>query len=282
MGDDSIAIAMRGIEHSLKWAFRKHAGGNPLRPSSIGKPDRQLWYAAHDTASEPLLPHTQIKFLIGNILEHVLLALCDHAGHEVTHQQAKVTLFGNERDDDGIPLNTTTGSIDARIDGELVDAKSTSVFGFKKFKAGKLHEDDPFGYYPQLVAYGQGRAEDKTDAPIGGWLAIDKQNGHITFLRADPEHIPDMRETLDHKAAVIVQEEVPERCYPLEPEGQSGNMKLGINCSYCQYKMTCYDDANDGRGLRAFSYYKGPVFFAKVVKEPNVPEIPLGEQDAES
>ncbi|MCH7925728.1 MAG: hypothetical protein IIC51_09360, partial [Planctomycetes bacterium] len=47
-------------------------------------------------------------------------------------------------------------------------------------------------------------------------------------------------------------------------------MKLPIGCSYCPFKQDCYSDANDGKGLRTFLYFRGPTDFAVVKKEPNV------------
>ena len=63
------------------------------------------------------------------------------------------------------------------------------------------------------------------------------------------------------------QEEPPEHCVPLVPEGTSGNMKLDIKCSYCPYKKACYPD------MRTFLYSRGPVHLAVVKKEPKVQEI---------
>jgi hypothetical protein len=40
-----------------------------------------------------------------------------------------------------------------------------------------LAEDDPFGYVAQLKAYAHSEGDDKY-----GWLAIDKQNGHLVTL----------------------------------------------------------------------------------------------------
>ena len=44
-------------------------------------------------------------------------------------------------------------SMDCKIDGVLTDVKSTSSFGFKKFKEATLAFDDPFGYIDQIKAY---------------------------------------------------------------------------------------------------------------------------------
>jgi hypothetical protein len=54
----------------------------------------------------------------------------------------------------------------------------------------------------------------------------------------------------------------PARTFEPIPEGKSGNMKLGLNCSYCGYKTHCHP------GLRTFAYARGPVFLTDVIREP--------------
>ena len=45
------------------------------------------------------------------------------------------------------------------------------------------------------------------------------------------------------------------------------------NCNYCDYRVDCWKDANDGRGLRTFKYANGYKYFTKIVNEPKVEEI---------
>ena len=56
----------------------------------------------------------------------------------------------------------------------------------------------------------------------------------------------------------------PSRGFKPEADGKSGNMKLGVNCSYCDFKEKCHP------GLRTFMYYKGTVFLTKVERVPDV------------
>ena len=66
-----------------------------LRMSQVGKPLRQLWYDLKEyPVNEKPLPHNQIKFLYGNILEELLLFLARAAGHTVEEEQKKVELDG--------------------------------------------------------------------------------------------------------------------------------------------------------------------------------------------
>ena len=75
-------------------------------------------------------------------------------------------------------LEGIKGSMDCKIDGILCDVKSTSTYGFKKFKENRLEYDDPFGYIDQLSGYGQAEGADEAM-----FLAMDKQNGHLTTTK---------------------------------------------------------------------------------------------------
>lgn len=55
-------------------------------------------------------------------------------------------------------------------------------------------------------------------------------------------------------------------------DGAYGNRKLGVECSYCPFKVDCWQDVNDGSGLRKFIYSSGPRWLTVVKKEPNVME----------
>jgi hypothetical protein len=230
-----------------------------LRMSNLGKPDRQLWYEKHlRGSSEPLGASQKIKFLFGDILEHLLLFLSKEAGHEVTHEQEKI-------DVDGI-----AGSMDAVIDGVVVDTKSASSIAFRKFKEGRLTEDDPFGYMEQLAGYSAGVGERD-----GAFLVIDKTLGHICLDEHPKEELQALkiRERINHMRDVLDQPEPPERCYAPVPKDKSGNLALAIGCAYCPFKHECWKDANDGIGLRTFLYSQGPVHLVHVEQEPKVMEV---------
>ncbi len=226
----------------------------PLRFSALGKPDRQMWYDTHpDGTKEEMSGKTYYKFLYGAIIEELLLLLAKEAGHSVTDTQAKVEVDG------------VTGSIDAIVDGVVVDVKSASPYGYKKFEYGTVTEDDPFGYVAQLSGY----ANVLTPGKSAAWLAMDKVSGDIcvSVLPSKVVEAHPPAERITHLKKVIESEEPPERCYQPVPDGASGNLKLGTGCSYCSRKFRCYP------GLRVFAYSGGPRFLAKVAKEPNVPEI---------
>ena len=228
-----------------------------LRLSAIGKPARQLWYDKNDTKEvEPLASNVRIKFLYGHLLEDLLILLSRIAGHEVTELQKEVS------------VNGIKGHQDCMIDGVLVDCKSASGRSFEKFSNNKLHTDDPFGYIAQISAYAEGNGVDEA-----AFLVIDKQHGNICLTNVHSLEMINAKERIDYLKGVMDKNTPPDRCYSDVPDGISGNHKLAIGCLYCSHKRTCWSDANQGQGLRAFNYAKGLRFLTKVGKVPNVEEV---------
>ena len=66
----------------------------------------------------------------------------------------------------------------------------------------------------------------------------------------------------------MVKGKIPEDRIPPIPQSKtSPNMKLSMQCSYCDFKKKCWTN------LRTFVYKTGPVFLTHVEYEPNVPEV---------
>jgi hypothetical protein len=222
-----------------------------LRVSNLGTLcNRKLWYSINQPGKAiPLSAPTRLKFLFGTILEELLLFLAKVAGHTVEDEQGEVDVHG------------VKGHIDGIIDGELVDAKSASSMSFRKFRDHTLSFDDSFGYLTQLGAYGS-----RTGVGRNHFLAIDKQHGSIALDSYDKDE-RDWEKYVADKRAAVTSKEPPPRAYTDEPDGKSGNRKLGVGCSYCDFKAECW------QGLRAFSYSGRPRFLTRVVREPDVPEL---------
>lgn len=237
----------------LKASSRREGGA--IRFSALGKPDRQVWFDSRPESEvdEPLLPKTYLKFLYGDVIEQLYLYLAKEAGHEVKDEQREIEVDG------------VKGHIDAIIDGTVVDLKSASSFGYKKFEAGTVEQDDPFGYVAQLAGY----ASELTPGEDAAWWAVDKSSGDncITTLSKTTIKYHNPKERIEHLKEVLKSEEPPELCYEPVPDGKSGNLKLPTPCSYCKYKYRCHPDA------RLFLYSSGPRYLTKVAKEPNVPEV---------
>jgi len=217
-----------------------------LRMSNIGKPcSRSLWYDINgDDQAEGFSPQTRLKFMIGDIVEALLIYLAKEAGHHVSNQQAEVEV-------DGIK-----GHIDCFIDDELVDIKSASSYSMRKFKNGTLPDDDPFGYISQISGYGNALGKDR-----GTFLAFDKSSGELAIYTHSQLENTEMK--IEQIKKDVELPEPPKRHFETEKDRTTGKDKLGINCSYCSHKMTCW--ASEGLHTKVRS--GRPIFF-------------VGEEDA--
>lgn len=230
-----------------------------IRLSSVGQCIRKQWYQAKGYEGEKIQPATKIKFIFGDLIEALVLCLAKMAGHDVRGEQ------------DEVEINGVKGHRDAVIDGYTVDVKSASKYGFRKFAEGTVRDDDAFGYTEQLASYVEGASDIERDAAFN--LAVAKELGTLALYRLDKANMPDVRNRVDMVVTACNSSTPPERPYSAEADGKSGNEKLGIACSYCPFKHKCWEDANDGAGIRTFIYSTGPRYLTKVVREPDVQEV---------
>jgi len=260
VNEESLKNMGEAIASSVKLALlkseRKPRG--TLRTSNIGKPcNRQLYYEVNSPEEkEPLPPQARMKFLFGHILEEVMLFLCEEAGHSVEGRQDEIDIVGIK------------GHRDAVIDGVVVDVKSASTYSFKKFEEHNLEQDDPFGYMDQIQSYLHAGQEDDlvTDKERCAFLVVDKTLGNIC-LDVYPRRPFPIEKLYEYKKDMVAREDPPRRGFDPVPDGKSGNMKLPMACSYCDFKNLCHPN------LRTFLYARGPVFLTTVKKEPDVSEV---------
>ena len=250
--------------HNVMKSLQKYLGKREEREpalymSSIGrKCKRQLWYMMNKPeVGEKLRPATYLKFFFGDFYEELLLLFAKTAGHTVTGEQ------------DSLVVNDLRGRRDAVIDGRLVDIKSASSRSFDKFEdIDQLRDNDPFGYLPQLDLYLHASKEDPLveDKDCASFFAVDKQMGKLTLAtvpKRDVDYEVEIQEIKDQMAL----EEPPERPFMPIADGKSGNYKLPVNCSYCDFKQECWP------GLRTFIYSNGPRYLTTVERIPDVTEV---------
>ena len=243
--------------HIKEFLYQQPRDRTGLRLSSIGKPDRKLWYDINTPLKEETLtPATRIKFLYGYILEELLLLCASISGHKVSDQQKEVEVEG------------VLGHQDSMIDDVLVDCKSASGYSFKKFKDKTLAEDDPFGYIAQISAYAHANNVDKA-----AFLVIDKSTGEICLSPVHSMEMINVETRVKHLKKMVKGNDIPARCYSPIADGKSGNLKLPVGCVYCGHKRDCWSDSNNGKGLRVFKYARGKRFLTEVRKEPDVEEV---------
>lgn len=254
--DEVGSLVREAVENILREGQRE--GAAHLRLSSIGKPDRQIWYGVQGEEGESINGQTKIKFLMGHVLEALLICLTKASGHKVEEAQDTVEVEG------------VLGHQDCVIDDVLVDIKSASSFAFKKFKDGRLSEDDPFGYIAQISAYAT-----KNNRKEAAFFAIDKNSSELCILPIHDMEMIDAPARVRHLKGVVKEGQAPARCYSDAKDGESGNRKLAIGCVFCPYKKKCWADANNGSGLRAFKYSNGVRYLTQVAKTPQVEELEL-------
>lgn len=247
----------QSLARQLREGTKRREAGGGLRMSQIGKPDRQLWYDYRGvTEPRPIDGQTKLKFMFGDILEALLILVTELSGHEVSDEQGEVE------------INGVKGHKDCRIDGVLTDIKSASPYAFKKFKEGTLHTDDPFGYIAQISGYAEA-GKDKAAA----FFAIDKSSAELALMDVESVHMISASDRINKVKSFLQSETPPERCYPDEPDGKSGNRKLAVGCIFCPFNEECWKDANGGAGLRKFQYSNGVRYLTQVAKAPDVPEV---------
>ncbi len=229
--------------------------------SSIGQPcARRLWYQTNLKATTSHSASTSFKFLYGDVIEDLVLALAKAAGHSVEGQQDELVIEGIK------------GHRDAVIDGVTVDVKSASSYSFEKFKKGLSESDDSFGYLTQLPSYVKAAENDPlvTDKEGGAFLVVDKVDGRICLDYhnfKEEGSLDEVEKFFKHRIDMSSKTTPPSRGFNPQPEGKSGNMALGFNCSFCEFKEVCHP------GLRKFNYKPRPKYLTKVVREPKVEEI---------
>jgi len=238
------------VQNRLKEAGKKNRGGY-LRLSSIGAPKCQQWHNVKGYTPLPLDADTKIKFLMGDIIEELLLFLVKEAGYDVAGGQDEVEVSGIK------------GHIDATINGYLVDVKSASPYGFTKFKEGFTLETDSFNYIHQLSSYNYALGLDGQSAY---WLAMDKSSGELVLRELDElEMVGDIEGAVEEVKDAVQQDVCPDKVEPV-PVGKAGNMKLGTKCRYCVFRWDCRPD------MREFLYKNGSSYLTTVVSTPKVDE----------
>lgn len=254
----SLKVFQEDLSKVLNRQFAEKGPRHELSMSMLGtKCLRQLQYRTDPTVKgEEFPPEVRMKFMYGDLIEAFILLLAREAGHTVEGEQ------------DELSINGILGHRDAVVDGMVVDVKSASTRAFSKFKAHLVPEQDNFGYIDQLGAYLYASQHD----PIvhikdrAGFLVVDKQFGHIcldihTFVR-----VPDYGVIVNDIQATLRSPVRANRGFFDEPDGKSGNRKLGTQCAYCAYKVQCWP------GLRTYIYSDGPRFLTRVEREPQVVE----------
>jgi hypothetical protein len=180
-----------------------------------------------------------IRMMIGDAVEVYVTAILKLANANITGGKDIVSF--------DIAGTTIKGESDIDIDGAVYDIKSASSWAFKnKWQEGyeALKKSDDFGYIGQLYGYSEGQGK-----KMGGWIVADKSSGEVVFVEATPTEAE--KKALQRKLEATVtrvQADAPfTRCFEAEDEyfyrKPTGNKRLPMSCSFCDYKAHCWPDA---------------------------------------
>lgn len=274
---ESLMEDRRGVDEYLIYAFGARMQemllnrlngpprGSHLGLSAVGTPcKKKLWHTINEPErGEPLTGKTLLNFLYGDVIEELYLFLAEAAGHKVTNRQEKVEV-------EGVP-----GSKDCHIDDVLIDIKSANGRSYEKFtKKDALEFDDPFGYKTQLQCYlaGSEDSSDLKDKEKAAFWAINKERGGscLYWIESAKGTGRDLKGEIRDTKVMLSKSTPPDRSFDAIPDGKSGNLRLGVQCSYCNHKSHCWD-------YRTFLYASGPKFLTKVAVTPKVAEVVNGE-----
>ena len=229
---------------ACKQAFIKHfieEREKKFRPrmSSIGKPLCQLQMEKMGAKTEIPPYNAKMRFIFGDLVEALAIAILKSSGIKVENIQKKVThAFDNEE---------INGTYDVKILDKIWDIKSASPYSFKyKFSEGfdAILKDDTFGYVSQGYLYAKADNKD-----FGGWIAIDKSSGEWAIVETpinDKEHFEKAVKQAEENTKALNSDAPFKRLYEDEEEyfnkKPTGNRILKKECSFCPYKKACWGD----------------------------------------
>lgn len=235
----TLKAAADDLIQALNRAFNKSPRQHDKTPgmSALGRPLCQLQLEKAGVEGIPLTPTEKMNFLVGDVVEVVLKAIL-RSVDELEFKDGEKSVLS-------LPSGDVFGASDCSTNGEVDDIKSASPWAFdNKFRDfTALSDGDSFGYIPQLVAYGESEGK-----KLGGWWAVNKANGEITYLPMDETKV-NPKEVLDKLEANLkaLKEDKPfEKCFTDEPETfrrkPTGNRILpkGSACYLCKFRYHCW------------------------------------------
>lgn len=259
LSDEVIEQIVQDVRTALVKQFSKRDSTFRLRMSNIGRDYCQLWFDKnHPEEAIPRSTSFVINMMIGDIVEAVFKGLLVQSGVTFSNGEEVVMDLG-----EGVSIN---GTPDLILDGKVDDIKSASPWSYtNKFKDGKtLAENDSFGYIAQLAGYAKAAG-----VQPGGWWVINKANGEFKYVASegiDVEEVAENTKALDAKLA----ENKFERCYePIEEtyrKKPTGNLVLGRECGWCDYRYKCWPGLQEIPSLVSQAEIKPMVAYVKIVQ----------------
>tara|TARA_R100001440_G_scaffold5549_2_gene11763 strand:+ start:2240 stop:3136 length:897 start_codon:yes stop_codon:yes gene_type:complete len=245
-----------------EWRLRMSGVGKPLCQQQLEK--KNIEYETEYNAI--------VKFLLGDLIEAMAIAILRGAGIELEKIQESVSL-----DIANIKLE---GTYDVKIDGKIWDIKSASPASFTN-KFGeyggfeRIKQEDTFGYVDQGLMYASG---DKSQ--FGGWIAINKVTGEFAVCEApdnQEEEIKESKKRISSNINKINKDAKFKKCFSDTKEiykvrtgkdkgieKETGNRILNTICGYCGYKKHCWPNAEMHPKITSRAKAKPVVWYSKL------------------
>ena len=235
MNKATINRVAKDVKDAMTRQFSGGKRGFKIRMSNIGRKKCQLWFDKNNPESKLSdSPFFLINMMLGDIVEAVFKGLL---------RAAKVKFEDSEHVELKTKAKKVEGTYDLVLNGKVDDIKSASAWAYdnKFIDFETLRSKDSFGYVAQLVGYAKAKG-----VPVGGWWAINKANGSFKYVSANGVDMESEYKKIEDTISYVENDEPFERCYePVEETyygKPSGNKKLGIECSFCNYREACWDN----------------------------------------
>ena len=259
LSDEVIEQIVQDVRQALVKQFGKRDDKFRLRMSNIGRDYCKLWFDKNEPKSAiPRSTNFVINMMIGDIVEAVFKGLLVQSGVSFSNGEDVSMDLG-----EGVVIN---GTPDLILDGKVDDIKSASPWSYtNKFKDfATLAESDSFGYVAQLGGYAKAAG-----VKPGGWWVINKATGEFKYVSAGDIDSEEVAENTRALAARLAENKF-ERCYePIEEtyrKKPTGNLILGKECGWCDYRYKCWPGLQEIPSLVSQAEEKPMVSYVKIVQ----------------
>jgi hypothetical protein len=259
LSDGVIEQIVQDVRQALVKQFAKRDDKFRLRMSNIGRDYCKLWYDKNEPENAiPRSTNFIINMMIGDIVEAIFKGLLVQSGVKFSNGEDVSMDLGA-----GVTIN---GTPDLIMDGKVDDIKSASPWSYtNKFKDFEtLAESDSFGYVAQLGGYAKAAG-----VKPGGWWVINKGTGEFKYVSAGDIDSEEVAENTRQLAARLAENKF-ERCYePIEEtyrKKPTGNLILGKECGWCDYRYKCWPGLQEMPSLVSQAEMKPMVAYVKIVQ----------------
>jgi len=269
MSEDTISTVCQDVATALhkQFASTTNRRGFSARPSNLGRPLCQLQMEKKGEKGVAFSYNFILRMMVGDIVEAVLKGVIKEAGLEGYKSSQKLTTK--------LGKHTITGESDLSFDdGRVDDIKSTSDYAFRnKFVSwNALKDNDSFGYVTQLHVYASA-----TNKPAGGIWAMNIATGELNRIENTDteEEASAVLKEAEEKVDALVSNAPFKRCFEDEPETFNrvitGNRRLGMECSWCKYRFSCWPNLQERESV-----------FSKAKSKPIVAYTELNTMEGEA